>query len=563
MKRLSGFLSLLLCLTVLCSCSIGKPATVNGENEQSTSPSQVSVTHADGEKYFMLERLPDIGTYTDKNEVYGRWYKEYTDRLIPRTDYGELVPFLKSARDFTPAEIGNPEDEYLSEYTQTVCRYGLATTDGKIVVDAVYDWFDYHKLDNGKSIISMGCTSGENESAKGFVAASDGSWVAETKDCYVNSVKEGRIVVWSRDQFVGDYEGSDTRSLVYDYDGKLLFEKEGMVREYSEGLASFISITDIGNYEYRYNGEYIDKDGKTVITIAENDEQYPTLEEFENGTAGVTANGLFGIVRKDVVWVIEPSYNTGWRLSADAYFISDNINSAVFNNDGTMLRTLPAGSGYGNVYSCNIDGCDCEGVWYEQDGEVKNAITGSRVICKESGLPAAQIDTMNGYPYFTCVDGNGVKYLLDHKGNTLYKGEKQDEYEGIYGNIIEVFRNKGAADEYNVGDRCLINRTTGKVIEKKTRADEDEWYAFTGSDLNVGNRLVVSTQGNRYSYTDNKARVRVMNTETGEYLTDEYEHIDIIETGAGIYYHAIKGNYITLLDKDFKVVMRLLREKTD
>ena len=60
--------------------------------------------------------LPPIGS---------RWYDEYTGKLIPRDDYGPLVPYagLRLMADW-PAITG--------------CLYGLMTTDGVVVTDAVY-----------------------------------------------------------------------------------------------------------------------------------------------------------------------------------------------------------------------------------------------------------------------------------------------------------------------------------------------------------------------------------------------------------------------------------------
>ena len=62
------------------------------------------------------ESLPPIGS---------RWYDEYTGQLIPRDDYGPLIPYAGlRLLDNWPAITG--------------CLYGLMTTDGVVVTDAVY-----------------------------------------------------------------------------------------------------------------------------------------------------------------------------------------------------------------------------------------------------------------------------------------------------------------------------------------------------------------------------------------------------------------------------------------
>ena len=63
--------------------------------------------------------------------VQQRWYPEYVDRLIPREDYGSLVPFA-GARVFAPFPMEGDEDYAVPRFL-----YGLMTAEGKIVMDAV------------------------------------------------------------------------------------------------------------------------------------------------------------------------------------------------------------------------------------------------------------------------------------------------------------------------------------------------------------------------------------------------------------------------------------------
>lgn len=560
MKRPIQFLPLLLCLAMLCSCSLlnpKKPAD-GGEGGQTSSTVQIGEAHADGEKFFMLERLPDIGEYTDKNEIFGRWYADKTDRLIPRGDYGELIPFLASTKDFRfPSDELIPDDD---AYIEVMCKYGLATADGKIVVDAVLDYIQYYKLDNGKGIFCMTSqhsAADGTEQPEGFIAASDGSWVIEANHSFVSSVSDGAIVVVF---YGGDIESSVPCSFVYDYNGKLLFEKSGSVGEFSEGLASFTHLTldDVSVCEY------IDKNGNTVISDLGSNDYYCNLEEFKNGCAAVEINGLFGIIGKDNNWIIEPSYDTGCRLNSDTFFISDGTNSAVFNNEGKIVRTLPTGLELKDIAYCELDGCGCEDAWYQQNDMVRSLYSDRQVICKENGLPATDMPRIGFEPYFSCVDDSGVKYLFDHNGNTVYKGERNDEYRGLFGNVIEIYHDTGTPEQYSIGDFRLINRKTGEVIEERKRTEEyEDWYSFTDSFINADDGIVVCLEGTSYLNGKGGSRVRVMSPDTAEYLSEEYEYISVVETGAGTYYHAIKGNFITVLDEDFKVVMRLFKEKTD
>lgn len=73
----------------------------------------------------------------------GRWYPEYTGTLLPREDYGPLVPFLgDQAYSFQRWEYEGEVQEYFSEWPTSF--YGLMTREGKIVVDPVYQHADLY-----------------------------------------------------------------------------------------------------------------------------------------------------------------------------------------------------------------------------------------------------------------------------------------------------------------------------------------------------------------------------------------------------------------------------------
>ena len=67
------------------------------------------------------ERLPAVGS---------RWYPQRVEELIPRSDYGELVPFAGAV--FYVTYPGALEE---AAYPTTL--YGLMTLDGAVVLDPV------------------------------------------------------------------------------------------------------------------------------------------------------------------------------------------------------------------------------------------------------------------------------------------------------------------------------------------------------------------------------------------------------------------------------------------
>lgn len=117
----------------------------------------------------------------------GRWYPEFTDSLIPREDYGPLVPYWGSLaypvqrwEDLTGETL-----EYWFDWGDAF--YGLMTREGKIVVDPVYQdavCFSYRWQGEELSLpVLLLCRSdpawAQTGGARYAVAAEDGSWITD------------------------------------------------------------------------------------------------------------------------------------------------------------------------------------------------------------------------------------------------------------------------------------------------------------------------------------------------------------------------------------------------
>ena len=161
-KRILAFL---LAFTALLSFSACKGNTEKENNESKVNESQVENTDTEVE----IELKEDFSDYTEKE--LSRWYPEYTDHLIPSEEYGELIPFAGNINYYENVEMDN-----------LTPLYGLCTTDGKIVVDAVYTKIEYY---NGYYILqsSMEWVNDEPVYTR-WVISTDGSDVFETKDPY-------------------------------------------------------------------------------------------------------------------------------------------------------------------------------------------------------------------------------------------------------------------------------------------------------------------------------------------------------------------------------------------
>lgn len=124
--------ALLLSAALLAGCSApggsGQSSSSQAEGSQSSSSAQDSGTIQVQTDWSVLENeaktLPTLRNH---------WYDDYTDHLIPRKDYGTLLPFAGAQVVLHPPE-GEAED---SSYVSSNCLYGLMTQEGTVVMDPV------------------------------------------------------------------------------------------------------------------------------------------------------------------------------------------------------------------------------------------------------------------------------------------------------------------------------------------------------------------------------------------------------------------------------------------
>ena len=116
-------------------------------------------------------------------ELKDRWYPEFTDHLIPSTEYGELVVFKGDEIDYKYIGYAAAADGNQDYSIKKIQMYGLCTKDGKTVVDAVYS--EVTKEDDGYYVLRKPAYDineiqySEYEYSTFFVAKTDGSSVYE------------------------------------------------------------------------------------------------------------------------------------------------------------------------------------------------------------------------------------------------------------------------------------------------------------------------------------------------------------------------------------------------
>lgn len=182
-----------LCL-LLCACAPTETPPV----EQPDPPPSEAVTEP--------EEVPEQGgltVYTDWSKlearqpppepVGSRWYEDYTGELIPRDDYGPLIPYAGlRLMDNWPAEEG--------------CLYGLMTLDGRVVTDPVYS--SVHAPagygEDGKPYVLplLVMRKGGGEDGTNYViAATDGSWYKTFERASLSSSIHG-LLLFQEDQVI-------------------------------------------------------------------------------------------------------------------------------------------------------------------------------------------------------------------------------------------------------------------------------------------------------------------------------------------------------------------------
>ena len=179
---LGGALALLLALGA-CAAPAQAPSPAPSAPAPSAAPGALRV-HTDWSALGEREvPPPTVGT---------RWYGDYTGYLIPRDDYGTLIPYagLRLMDDW-PAAVG--------------CMYGLMTRDGVVVTDPVYSNVyrpGYRGADGGwytqpLLVLSQGDPGLEEETwnpARYAVAAADGRWCTDFAYRCVQAGQEGLLL---------------------------------------------------------------------------------------------------------------------------------------------------------------------------------------------------------------------------------------------------------------------------------------------------------------------------------------------------------------------------------
>ena len=207
-----------------------------------------------------------------REPVGDRWYEEYTDHLLPREDYGTLIPYAGQ-------RLGE------SWELDSGCLYGLMTTDGDVVVDPVYgEVFRPSYTKDGEIrlhellVLAQGeAGSQEYDPAEYTIAAPDGSWVMEETFQAVLSSEWGVLLIGRDGWLLGDGTGRQWE--------KLTLRDLQMTQEELELFIGGCRASDTGIGAWRGSGilvSHVDEDHLEVFDLDTRERAVLTWQEWQD-----------------------------------------------------------------------------------------------------------------------------------------------------------------------------------------------------------------------------------------------------------------------------------------
>lgn len=554
-KKIAALMCAAAIISAFTGCTAKEPvSTPTDAHTSNTIQTEISSTAAQNNApVFMLEELPEIGDYVE-DIVYKRRYPETRETLTPGEDYGRLIPFVGSFRDyhFVDYETGEWKDG-----TYPVSKYGLMTDKGEIVVDAVYDYVDIIPCADGSYIIELSKNGEEFETVgERLICSSDGSWVKNGAE-YVYYTHEAGVddifVVVDQSEIDWDNSTGAPKTIFYDKNGKKLFEFESCSPcddgSFHNGYIALDFFSDYQNYECETR--FVDRNGNFAF-----DGVYPQ-GNFEDGIVIArkkgTAKGLFSAEGE---WIVLPLYD-GIYKEGNGYIAYNNTYHVVFDKNGETVKII-SNSELGDK-QINLHG---DRIFYSYNDYSKEKVesyftdseTNELIYCKETNTRVTAY--IPETEYFYCDDGTHT-YIVNMDGNTVAKlkgagtirridddffsfteGNEEDDYQTYSMYYFKGFKKLWSQQLKNTGDRISIWEYDGFLVKVYTPEGEyGEIVTHNGYDL--------------------------LSTETGEPIFESITNYYTFKINGEIYYCIGDGTYTYTYAPDMTLLMKVRNERND
>lgn len=513
--------------------------------------------------------LPEIGQFSG-NAQYSRFFHEHTPEFIPSDEYGRVIPFIGSSKEyFTPKR---EQEEYNYSMSSKYNSYGFCTEDGRIVMDANsnINYISHNVTEDGFGYYTWSVMPEQDENTipddvyignKSYFLPDSGEWILElSQGSYVSAAGNGVVAVsWVSEDNEEMYPAPDCIRL-YNYDGELLREIENedsaekmshdmmLVRNFRTDTTSsrFVNIkgeTVLGPYENA--NPFM---GKGFASVKEYDGNWYFIDTSGNKVNGVAYDSIGQIYGKNDI--------IGYRaIRKDNILYSD-----IFDLDLNLLCTVKTPSRY-----CSIHMTDNGEVYfsYYDDGEVYVNSEGNRIINEEFGVEANRYsptdnllvhrDEETGKSIIFDYDGSTVavldsleylnevskdgRYLCYSSGNVNYEWNEQTQE-----NIITD------TTKFHIYDTVNKTETVSFDGSGSCRfAGQDERYIIVG----IYDAAEMFGDSSRYFMYDTKTQRLVFEN----CLNIDFQYID-----SKYYYLVSTANKSTLYDENLNVILRTINE---
>ncbi len=510
------------------------------------------------ENVFYLENgLYDIGEYRS-DERYEYFTGEPVYEFVPRDDYGPLVPFMGGEKLFRVE--GRDENDRAFDISEA--KFGLCTTDGKVVVEPVYSYINSFTSPDGFTYYTLSYYMNKvgivHTTSCQVLIPMDGSWSAQMGDYgYVAGADEGIITVCWTDSETGKMNYS-----FYDYDGKLLFDTDeynsinGFSGGYTIARGYYPADDQSGSYDYSSDGfcVYLDKNGNVAFDGFADGTSFN-----KSGVASVRLSGekKYALMNTNGEFITESVYDSLYSTGDEGYFqgfIEKENQRHVFNSEGELIYTIEAGTNYVSIETLPDGQMMYSYYDAKQNREMLYRLSDNTpIVCNENGMMADY--------YF----GNGYFVYKEAEGSEKYSVEAKAFVFDINGKTVATIdRFKYASWMDNEAKLIGYSRSTvdGKnefVIYDLEKAEEAAAFPNCYYAGLVGKNRRIAAVGTeirdedniytKYSFYDIDAKSNISGFDSfNNYRSTNVDGKEYLSVG--------KPDSITLYDEDFNIILR-------
>ena len=502
-KTVSLLLLFAVLLALFCACK------KNGETQPTSSPEPTTWG-------LILDELPDIGKYKSADSP--RMFDKYVDNLIPRSDYGELVPYLGAVADYffnISDAAANDTTVKDGTFAETKGLFGLCRKDGTIVTDPVYASVQYC---DGYYLLKKASvdTTYDPSDFRGnfYVVPKDGSSIFSFgKNVYVE--------YWGCGVFRAIYDCENNNEKYYSATGKLLLDNSDgnyFLTRFTNGVASLL-----------FDGQtrFVDTSFKTLLTV-------PDAEMLsDNGYFAVlTDSGKYMIYKgtkplSDRKFDKKPAYEKGYFLIRDGEY------AVVLDEKLKEVSRFPVDPAEEEVYLYSANVLSVGGRLIDNSGK-------KLPYDKLSYIP--ELKMYVGGNYGGGEDGSVASCVVSKDFKTLYTAPK-DWY----------------ITDFNIGRYVVLERSldpaNGEVYEYKL-ADTSDWSI-------VENVSPIDGFEGYSRPTEDGSHRSLFSGKDGKVLLTYSTFFAVSETSLGTLYFYDLDGYAYTTDADWNVLCRTTMNATD